>query len=102
MINIKSNRQSSFCSAVNYPFLKKEGWHLIVSDNPASLVVIHHEYFTFDELLKTFKITYRQEKQGKYALNVILMSDCYFGLDIEKDFKYEVTPPKENRLAHDH
>jgi hypothetical protein len=33
-------------------------------------------------------MTHRQEKAGKYSLNVLIMSDCYFGLDIEKDVKY--------------
>jgi hypothetical protein len=30
------------------------------------------------------------------------MSDCYFGLDVEKDFKYEVTPMKAHRHGKDH
>lgn len=30
------------------------------------------------------------------------MSDCYFGLDIEKDFKYEVISMKAHRLEKEH
>jgi hypothetical protein len=34
------------------------------------------------------------------------MSDCYFGLDIEKQLKYEVLPPRkyieEEQDKHDH
>lgn len=92
---------SNFCSAVTYPFLKMEGWHLVVSDSN-SPCIIFHEFFNFDELSKSFKVTYRQEKQGKYSLNISVMSDCYFGLDIEKDFKYEVTTAKEHRHAKEH
>lgn len=77
-----------------------EGWHIIVSDS-GSISIIFHEFFNFDETSKTFKITYRQEKQGKYSLNVNVMSDCYFGLDIDKDFKYEVTPMKAHRHEKD-
>lgn len=71
-----------------------EGWHIIVTD-PAATFVIYYEFFSFDELSKTFKISYRQEKQGKYSLNIAIMSDCYFGLDIIKDIKYEVGAEKK-------
>lgn len=35
-------------------------------------------------------MNYRQERQGKYSITINVMSDCYFGLDVEKDLKYEV------------
>jgi hypothetical protein len=66
-----------------------EGWHLIVSDSN-SLYIVMHEFFTFDELSKTFTVHYHQEKPGKYSLTVQIMSDCYFGLDLERVLKYEV------------
>lgn len=94
IITVKSNRTSNFCSASTYPFLKMEGWHIIVSDS-LSPVVLLYESFNFDETTKTFKVTYRQEKQGKYAISINVMSDCYFGLDIEKDLKYEVGAAKK-------
>jgi hypothetical protein len=93
-ITVKANRKSNFCSAPSYPFLKMEGWHIIVSDS-VSPVVLLYEFFAFDETTKTFKVTYRQEKQGKYAISINVMSDCYFGLDIEKDLKYEVGAAKK-------
>lgn len=31
IIEIKANRKKSFCSAYNYPFLKVEGWWIVVS-----------------------------------------------------------------------
>lgn len=73
-----------------------EGWHVIVSETN-SIATMFHEFFTFDELTKTFKITAKQDKAGKYSLTVCIMSDSYFGLDIEKDFKYEVTAIKPER-----
>jgi len=96
VVNLKSNRLSNFCSSVTYPYLKMESWHIIISDSN-SIGILFHEFFTFDELTKTFKVTSRQEKQGKYSLNISVMSDCYFGLDIERDVKYEVTPMKAHR-----
>lgn len=45
IVNIKSNRKSNFCNAVRYPFLKMEGWWLMVSDKN---YVIHLEQFSFD------------------------------------------------------
>ena len=71
-----------------------EGWHIIVSDS-LSPVVLFYEFFSFDEKTKTFKVNYRQEKQGKYTMSILLMSDSYFGLDIEKDMKYEVGAAKK-------
>ena len=100
VVTITTNRLSNFCSASNYPFLKMEGWHLILSDSNG-LVIIFYEFFSFDELTKTFKATSRQEKQGRYTLNLKIMSDCYFGLDLEKDFKYDVGA-KLNQLEKDH
>jgi hypothetical protein len=29
------------------------------------------------------------------------MSDCYFGLDIDRDIKYEVTAMKSHRVEHE-
>lgn len=52
------------------------------------------EYFQFDQLTKTFKVPYRQEKKGNYSLNFRLMSDCYFGLDLVVSFKYTVGAKK--------
>lgn len=93
-LTVTSNRTGSFCSAPTYPFLKNEGWHILVSD-AAGQYLIFHEFFTFDTPTKSFKVNYRQEKQGKYALSVQILSDCYFGLDLERDVKYEVGPARK-------
>lgn len=59
IIRVKTNRSANFCSAPSYPFLKMEGWHIIVSDS-TSPVVLLYEFFTFDDTTKDFKLTYRQ------------------------------------------
>lgn len=59
IINLNANRKSNFCSSITYPFLKMEGWHLIISD-AVSPVVIFYESFNFDEVTKEFKFNYRQ------------------------------------------
>ena len=32
IIELKTDRKKSLCSAYNYPFLKVEGWYVIVSE----------------------------------------------------------------------
>ena len=78
---VKSNRKSNFCNAVKYPFLKMEGWWIMVSDKN---YVVHLEHFNFDKSeeqeIKFFRGAYREP--GNYSLNVKIFSDCYFGLDV--------------------
>jgi hypothetical protein len=45
IVNLKSNRKSNFCNAVHYPFLKMEGWWLMVTDRN---YVVHLEHFGFE------------------------------------------------------
>ena len=92
MIEAKSNRKSNFCSAPNYPFIKNEGWYLIVTNGQALVFV---EHFNFDQEIKEFKFDLRQEKQGLYSLSIYLLSDCYLGIDIESSVKYEVKPARK-------
>lgn len=43
-------------------------------------------------------------QKGNYSLNVHIMSDCYFGIDVLKTIKYEVKPHKEVKevdITHD-
>jgi translocation protein SEC63 len=87
MIEVKSNRKSNFCAAPKYPFLKNEGWYLIATTGQALVFV---EHFNFDKELKEFKFDLRHEKAGIFALSIYLLSDCYFGMDIETSVKYEV------------
>ena len=92
MIEAKSNRKGNFCASSKYAFLKNEGWYLIVTNGQALVFV---EHFNFDQDFKEFKFDLRQEKQGLYSLSIYLLSDCYFGLDIETTVKYEVKPARK-------
>jgi hypothetical protein len=47
IVSVKTNRLGNFCDATTYPFLKMEGWHLIVSDTSSNAIALH-EYFIFD------------------------------------------------------
>lgn len=46
--------------------------------------------------MKEFKFDLRNEKPGQYSLSIYLISDCYYGLDIETSVKYEVKPPRKH------
>lgn len=35
---------------------------------------------------------------GNFSLTVRLMSDCYVGLDIEKEVKYEIKAAKKDKI----
>ena len=80
IVTFKTNRTSSFCSAYSYPFLKVEGWYLIVSDGTT---VLYLEHFNFDK--KEYEIKFNRRPQGQtgnFTISVRLMSDCYIGLDL--------------------
>ena len=46
IVEMKSNRKSNFCNAVKYPFLKMEGWWLLVLDKNN---VVYLEHFSFEK-----------------------------------------------------
>lgn len=92
MIEAKSSRKSNFCAAHNYPYLKNEGWYLVVANGQS---IVFFEHFNFDQEFKEFKVECRQDKPGTYSLSIYLYSDCYYGLDIESSVKYEVKPPRK-------
>jgi hypothetical protein len=94
MIKIKSNRGSSYCSSHRYPFLKMEGWWLMVLDKN---LVVHLEQFSFNldgkYETKFYRGLYREH--GNYGLTVKVLSDCYYGLDVEQNVKFTVSNPKK-------
>lgn len=94
ILNIKTNRKGNFCNAVKYPFLKMEGWWVLVTDRN---YVVHLEHFTFDNSeqneIKFFRGAYRDP--GNYSLTVKIFSDCYFGLDVEKVAKFSIKQAKK-------
>ena len=89
LVNIKSSRKSNFCTALKYPFLKMEGWYVIVTEGNH---VVHFEHLNFDAStdyeVKINRGPY--QKTGHYSLNVHVLSDCYFGLDVERVAKFEI------------
>lgn len=50
IVNITASRKSNFCSAVRYPFLKMEGWWVMVTDRN---YVVYLEHFGFENSEKS-------------------------------------------------
>ena len=49
------------------------------------------EHFSFENEEYQAKFNLRPHgKEGNYGLDIKILSDCYFGLDIERRVKYEV------------
>jgi hypothetical protein len=93
IVKMKSNRRSSFCNAVRYPFLKMEGWWLMVLERN---VVVHLEHFSFlkeDKYETKFYRGYREP--GNYGLMLKVFSDCYYGFDVERVVKFVVGEEKK-------
>ena len=94
IINIKSSRRSNFCTALKYPFLKVEGWYVIVTDGNS---VVNMEHFSFENS-EDYEIKFNRgpyQIPGNYSLTVHVLSDCYFGLDLERNLKFEILPGKK-------
>lgn len=94
IVEMKSNRKSNFCNAVKYPFLKMEGWWLMVLDKN-NVVYLEHFSFEKDEKYESKFSRGMYREAGSYSLTVKLFSDCYFGLDIERVVKFTVGQPKK-------
>lgn len=95
IVNLKSNRKSNFSNSMNYPFLKMEGWWIMVLDRN---YVIALEHFSFNKSQKhEFKCARGiYPEPGNYSLTVKIFSDCYFGLDVEKIIKFTVGAAKKS------
>lgn len=78
-----------YCSLKNYPYLKREEFYFIFTFNGN---LIHFQKFHFELGKNEYvgKFTHQQEFAKKVEFMGRVISDAYYGLDIESPFVLDV------------
>ena len=88
----------------NFPYLKRQKWHLIVTDGATQESVIVHTPLDFknkkgkDSNTATFEIKQRFGKSGQFSFHAFFKCDSYVGFDKEVDLKFEVKEEDRDRV----
>jgi len=96
--NLESGQKTGFVHSKHYPYLKRENWFLIITDeNMQNLAAVEKLYLSDQKYEKEFKE--RIHRPGRISFSAILTNDSYRGLDqmkkVEVDVKARATGRKE-------
>ena len=85
----------------DYPFLKRDNWFLIITDDTfTGLAAVEKIVVTENYFEKEFKE--RVQRPGKIAFTAILTNDSYKGLDQTKKVDLDVVEKAKNRKQVDY
>lgn len=95
---LKSGQKTGFVHSKHYPYLKRENWFLIITDeNMQNLAAVEKLYLSDSKYEKEFKE--RIHRPGRISFSAILTNDSYRGLDqmkkVEVDVKARATKRTE-------
>ena len=71
-----------------------EGWYVIITDGNN---VVYLQHFSFESGTE-YEVKFQRGpyyKPGNYNLNIHVLSDCYYGLDLERLAKFEIGAPRK-------
>ena len=71
-----------------------EGWYVLVTEGNH---VVYLEHFNFESSTE-YEIKFNRgpyQKAGNYSYNIHVLSDCYYGLDIERLAKFDIGPARK-------
>lgn len=96
--NLEAGQKTGFVHSKHYPFLKRDNWFLIITDEHLqNLAAVEKIYVSDSTFEKEFKE--RIHRPGRIAFTAILTNDSYRGLDqmkkVEVDVKARATKRKE-------
>jgi len=78
--NLEKGQKSGYVHSKHYPYLKRDNWYLIITDETfTGLAAIEKLTVTDSTYVKEFKE--RIQRPGKIAFTAILTNDSYKGLD---------------------
>lgn len=79
-LTLQPGQKSGYVHSKHYPFLKRDNWHLIITDEQLlGLAAVEKIHVTDNFYEKEFKE--RIQRPGKIAFTAILTNDSYRGLD---------------------
>ena len=79
-LNLPKGQKSGYVHSKHYPYLKRDSWYLIITDETfTGLAAVEKLIITDNTYTKEFKE--RVSKPGKISFTAILANDSYKGLD---------------------
>lgn len=94
-LNFEEGEKSGYVHSKHYPFLKRDSWYLIITDDSfTNLATVEKIVTTNNYYEKEFKE--RIQRVGKISFTAVLSNDSYKGLD--QIAKVEVEVVKEPKL----
>jgi hypothetical protein len=95
-LNIGEGEKSGYVHSKHYPYLKRDNWFLIITDEAfTGLAAIEKLHVTGNTFEKEFKE--RVARTGKIAFTAILTNDSYKGMDQISKVEVNVVEVAQNR-----
>merc|ERR1711990_267695 len=99
--NLKKGEKSGYVCSKSYPYLKRDNWFLIITDETLTgLAAVEKITVTEDTFVKEFKE--RIQRPGKIAFTAILTNDSYKGLDQFSKVEVAVVAQAKNRVEYNY
>jgi len=97
--NLDKGQKSGYVHSKHYPYLKRDNWYLIITDETfTGLAAIEKLTVTDNFFEKEFKE--RIQRPGKIAFTAVLTNDSYKGLDQFSKVEVNVVPTAANRTVY--
>ena len=77
-----------------YPEIRQEGWWVYMCEAKTQMLKSPVEKVCGLKDMETVELKFTAPEKGHYTYNVHVRSDCYVGLDVEKELKLHVLPAK--------
>jgi hypothetical protein len=92
----------------NFPYLKRQKWHLIVADGATHEMVLFNTPLDFKDKkgkdcnTATFEVKQRFGKSGQFSFHAFFKCDSYVGFDKEVTLKFDVLEEDRERVIPDY
>ena len=97
-LNLEKGEKSGYVHSRHYPYLKRDNWYLIITDeNLQGLAAIEKLTVTDSTYVKEFKE--RIQRPGKIAFTAMLANDSYKGIDQHAYVEVNVVAQAKNRVV---
>lgn len=88
-LNLQPGQRSGYVHSKHYPYLKRDSWHLVITDDSLMGLAACDKIVTTDSTFtKEFKE--RVQRPGPISFTAILTNDSYRGIDQVQKVKVEV------------
>lgn len=95
-LNLKEGQRTGYVHSKHYPYLKRDSWHLVITDDSLMGLAACDKIVTMDSVFtKEFKE--RVQRPGPISFTAILTNDSYRGIDQVQKVKVDVKTHATNR-----